>query len=167
MALLKRATWLLAGLAVVLLAATVLLAHNRLRAGMWLALGGIVAMVLSRAVVHRVVDEAPDLATRAAGQAAIADILGEATRGLLRLTGLVVILAALVILWALFRRGWMGSDLMLVGAVTLGLAVVVVLGISIGSLVLGAALAVAVVLLVPRALASRTSGGADHLTLTG
>jgi hypothetical protein len=39
--------------------------------------------------------------------------------------------------------------------VLLGLAVVVVLGISIGSLVLGAALAVAVVLLVPRALASR------------
>ena len=33
MALLKRATWLLAGLAVVLLVATVLLAHNRLRAG--------------------------------------------------------------------------------------------------------------------------------------
>ena len=74
---------------------------------------------------------------------------------MLRLTGLVVILASLVILWALFRRGWMGSDLMLIGAVTLGLAVVVVLGISIGSLVLGAALAVAVVLLVPRALASR------------
>ena len=112
MALLKRATWLLAVLAVVLLVATVLLAHNRLRAGLWLALGCVVAMVLSRTVVHRVVDDAPSLVPGAAGQAAIADILGEATRGLLRLTGLIVILAVLVVVWTLFRRGWIGHDLL-------------------------------------------------------
>ena len=155
MVLLKRATWLFAVLAVVLLVATVMLAHNRLRAGLWLALGCVVAMVLSRTVVHRVVDDAPSLVPGAAGQAAIADILGEATRGLLRLTGLIVILAALVVVWTLFRRGWIGRDLLLVGAVVLGLAVVVVLGFSIGSLLLGVVLALAAVLLVPRLFASK------------
>ena len=93
-ALVKRATWLLAALAVVFLVATVILARNRWRAGLLLGLGSIVAMVLARAVVHRVVDDAPDLVPGAAGRAAIADILREATRGLLRLTVLVVILAA-------------------------------------------------------------------------
>ena len=155
MALLKRATWVLAALAVVLLVATVLVANNRLGAGLWLALGSVVAMVLSRAVVHRVVDDAPSLVPGAAGQAAIADILSEATRGLLRLTGLIAILAALVLIWTLFQRGWIGRDLLVVGAVVLGLAVVVVLGISIGSLVLGLALAVAAVVLIPRLIAPK------------
>ena len=117
--------------------ATIFLARNRWLAALSLALGSVVAMVLSRTVVHRVVDDAPESRSRAAGQAAIADILGEATRGLLRLTGLIVILAALVVVWALFQRGWIGSDLLLVGAVVLGLAVVVVLGFSIASLLIG------------------------------
>ena len=132
-----------------------LVANNRLGAGLWLALGSVVAMVLSRAVVHRVVDDAPSLVPGAAGQAAIADILSEATRGLLRLTGLIAILAALVLIWTLFQRGWIGRDLLVVGAVVLGLAVVVVLGISIGSLVLGLALAVAAVVLIPRLVAPK------------
>ena len=166
-ALVKRATWLLAGLAIVFLVATVLLAHNRWRAGLWLALGCVVAMVLSRTVVHRVVDDAPELVPGAAGQAAIADILGEATRGLLRLTGLVVILAALVVVWALFQRGWIGSDLLLVGAVVLGLAVVAVLGFSIGSLLLGVVLAVAAVRARSAHARVTASGGTNHLTLTG
>jgi hypothetical protein len=154
-ALLKRATWVLAALAVVFLVATVVLARNRLRAGLWLALGCIVGMVLSRTVVHRVVDDAPSLVPGAAGRAAIADILGEATTGLLRLTGLIAIVAALVVVWTLFQRGWIGGDLLLVGAVVLGLAVVVVLGFSLGSLLLGVVLAVAAVLIVPRVAASR------------
>ena len=154
-ALLKRATWVLAGLAIVFLVATVLLARNRLRAGLWLALGCIVGMVLSRTVVHRVVDDAPSLVPGAAGQAAIADILGQATTGLLRLTGLIAIIAALVVVWTLFQRGWIGSDLLIVGAVVLGLAVVAVVGFSLGAVLLGVVLAVATVLLVPRLVASR------------
>ncbi len=154
-ALVKRATWLLAALAVVFLVATVILARHRWRAGLLLGLGSIVAMVLARALVHRVVDDAPNLVPGAAGRAAIADILREATRGLLRLTVLVVILAAVVAVWALFQRGWRSSDLLLVGAVVLGLTVVAVLGFSVGSLLLGVALAVAAVVLVPRVLASR------------
>ena len=58
-------------------------------------------------------------------------------------------------MWALFQRGWIGSDLLLVGAVVLGLAVVAVLGFSIGSLLVGVVLAVAAVLIIPRLLASK------------
>ena len=154
-ALLKRATWVLAGLAIVFLVATIVVARNRWRAALLLALGCVVGMVLSRTLVHRVVDDAPELVPSAAGQAAIADILGEATRGLLRLTALIAILAVLVVVWALFQRGWIGSDLLLVGAVVLGLATVAILGFSIGSLLIGVALAVAAVLIIPRVLASR------------
>jgi hypothetical protein len=154
-ALIKRATWLLAVLSVVFIAATIILARHRWRAGLGLALGTTVAMVLSRALVNRVVDDAPDVAPGAAGRAAIADILGEATKGLLRLTALLVILAAIVIGGALFRRGWSGGDLLLVGAVVLGLTVVAVLGFSIGSLLLGLVLAVAAIVLVPRIVEAR------------
>jgi hypothetical protein len=154
-ALIKRATWLLAVLSVVFIGATIILARHRWRAGLGLALGTTVAMVLSRALVNRVVDDAPDVAPGAAGRAAIADILGEATKGLLRLTALLVILAAIVIGGALFRRGWSGGDLLLVGAVVLGLTVVAVLGFSIGSLLLGLVLAVAAIVLVPRIVEAR------------
>jgi hypothetical protein len=154
-ALFRRATVLLAILAVVFLAASVLLSRNRWHAALLLALGATVGMILSRAVVNRVLDDAPDLVTGPSAQAAIADILGEATRGLLRLNGLIAILATVVVVWALFQRGWQRSDLVLVGSVALGLATVALLGITIESLLLGVALAVAAYVLVPRALASR------------
>ena len=153
--LLKRATWILAVLAVVLVVASMLLAHLRWRAALWLGLGATVAMVLSRTVVHRVVDDAPTLVPGSAGQAAIADILGEATTGLLRLTGLVAIVAVLVVLWSLFQRRWLGTDLLLVGGVVAALAIVAVLGFSIVSLVVGALLGVAVVVVVPRVMRAR------------
>jgi hypothetical protein len=154
-AFVKRAVWVLAALAVVLLAATVLLAQNRWRAALWLALGSTAAMVVSRTLVRRVVDDAPELVPGAAAQAAIAEILGEATSGLLRLTGLIAILAALVIVWALARRGWIGDDLVIVGAVAVGLAVLALLGFSLGALLLGIVVAIAGVLLIPRAMALR------------
>jgi hypothetical protein len=154
-ALFHRATVLLAILAVVFLAASVLLSRNRWHAALLLALGATIGMILSRAVVNRVLDDAPDLVTGPSAQAAIADILGEATRGLLRLNGLIAILATVVVVWALFQRGWQRGDLVLVGSVALGLATVALLGITIESLLLGVALAVAAYVLVPRALASR------------
>jgi hypothetical protein len=159
-ALMKRATVLLAILAVVFLVAALLLARKRWRAALWLALGCTAAMVLSRALVRRAVDDAPDLVTRPAAKAALADILGEASRGLLRVNGLIAVLAALVVVWALFRRGWNRDDLILVGAVALGLAVVVLLAFSIGSLLLGVVAAVATILLVPRILAPQRRAAA-------
>jgi hypothetical protein len=154
-ALLRRATVLLLILAVVFVVATILLAHRRWHAALWLALGALVAMVLSRLIVHRIVDEAPDLVTSAGARAAVADILDEASRGLMRLTALIGILAVLVVLVTLFRRNWNSSDLLMVGAVVAGLAVIAVLGFSVVSLLIGAAIAVAIAVLIPRILASK------------
>ena len=72
-ALAKRAVWVLVALTIVLIAASVLVARNRWRAALWLGLGGIAAMVITRSVVNRVVDEAPELATQPGGRAAISE----------------------------------------------------------------------------------------------
>jgi hypothetical protein len=151
----RRSTVLLVILAVVFIVATILLAHRRWHATLWLALGCLVAMMLSRLVVHRIVDEGPDLVTGPGARVAVADMLNEATRGLLRLTALIALLAILAVLVTLFRRNWNGSDLVLVGAVVAGMAVVAILGFSIVSLLIGIVVAVAVVVIVPRILASR------------
>jgi hypothetical protein len=164
-ALFKRATVLLAVLAIAFLAATALLARDRWHAALLLALGVTVGVVLSRAVVHRVLDEAPDLAAGPAGKAAISDILGAATQGLLRLNALVALLAALAAVLALFRRGWLRDDLVAVGAVVLGLSTVAILGFSIASLLIGLALGVAVAVFVPRALSSRARGAVTPTTV--
>jgi hypothetical protein len=154
-ALVRRSTVLLVILAVVFIVATILLAHRRWHATLWLALGSLVAMMLSRLLVNRIVDEAPDLVTRPGARAAVANILDDATRGLLRLTALIGLLAILAVLVTLFRRNWRSSDLVLVGAVIAGLAVVAILGFSLVSLLIGIAIGVAVVVLVPRLLASK------------
>jgi hypothetical protein len=85
----------------------------------------------------------------------VANILDEASRGLLRLTGLIALLAVVVVALTLFRRRWNGSDLVLVGAIVGGLAVVAILGFSLVALLLGIVFAVAVVLIVPRIVASK------------
>ena len=159
MALLKRATWLLADLAVVFLVATVLLAHNRWRAGLWLALGvrrGDGPVADGRPPRRRRGARPGDRSGRSGGdrrhprrgdeRSAAPDRTDRHSR---RPRGRVDAVPA-----RLDRH-----DLLLVGAVVLGLAVVAVLGFSIGSLLLGVALAVAVVLLVPRVLRVKASGG--------
>jgi hypothetical protein len=154
-ALIKRATVVLVILAVVFIVATILLAHRRWHAALWLALGCLVAMMLSRLIVNRIVDDAPDLVTGPGARAALANILDQATRGLLRLTALIGLLAILAVLVTLFRRNWRRNDLVLVGAVIAGLAVVAILGFSLVSLLIGLVVAVGVVIVVPRLLVSK------------
>jgi hypothetical protein len=144
-ALAKRAVWVLVGLTILTLAATLVVARNRWRAALWLGLGGLAGFVITRAAVHRVVDEAPGLAVSSGGRAAISSVLGGATTSLLRLTGLLLIVAAGAALMALFRRQWRRSDLVAVGAVVSFVGIVAVLGLTLLSLLLG----VAVALLVP------------------
>ena len=74
-ALAKRAVWALVMLTTALLVATVIVARNRWRAALWLGLGGIVAMVITRSLTHRVVDEAPEIAATSGGRAAISAIV--------------------------------------------------------------------------------------------
>ena len=138
----KRAVWVLVALTVVLLAATIVVARDRWRAVLVLGLGGIAAMVFIRSAVRRVADDAPELAARPGGRAAISAILEGATTGLLRLAGVLLIVAAAAVALALLRRRWRRGDLILVGAVLLGAVVIAVLGISIVSLMVGMGLAI-------------------------
>jgi hypothetical protein len=148
----KRAVWLLVALTIVLVAFTIVVARNRWRAVLLLGLGGIVAMVFVRSAARRVVDDAPDLAARPGGRASISAIVEGASTGLLRLAGLLLIVAAVAVALALLRRRWRRGDLVLVGAIVLGTVVVAVLGISIVSLLVGVGLAIVAVLLARRYL---------------
>jgi hypothetical protein len=148
----KRAVWLLVALTIVLVAFTIVVARNRWRAVLLLGLGGIVAMVFVRSAARRVVDDAPDLAARPGGRASISAIVEGASTGLLRLAGLLLIVAAVAVAMALLRRRWRRGDLVLVGAIVLGTVVVAVLGISIVSLLVGVGLAIVAVLLARRYL---------------
>ena len=141
----KRAVWLLVGLTIVLIAATILVARRRWRATLLLGVGGAAAMILTRALVRRVVDDAPELAAKPGGKAAIDAIVGGATTSLMRLAALVLLVAIAATVLALLRRHWRRADLVLVAAVAIGAMVVVVLDISIVSILLGIAVGVAAV----------------------
>jgi hypothetical protein len=146
----KRAVWLLVALTLVLLTATVLVARDRWRAALWLGLGGVAAMVVARNAIQRVVDEAPELATRPGGRAAISAILGGASTGLLRLAGVILVVGVAAAVVALFRRQWRREDLVLAGAVLAFVLVVAVLGLTLVALLLGLVLAVLVPVVVGR-----------------
>ncbi len=141
----RRAFWLLLIATVVFLAASILLARDRWVTVLRLGVGAAVGMVLARAAVHRLVDDAPDLAKRPAGRSLIEIVLGEVSPGLLRATGLVLLVALVLVAVSLLLRGRRRQDLVLVIAVAVGLAVVVIVGFSIWSLLIGLVLALAVI----------------------
>ena len=152
-----RAIWLLVALTVVLIAATLLLARERWHALLALSLAVVAAMMLLRAVIHRVVDEAPDLAARPAGANTISIALDDLTTGLLRLTAVLIAIGIVCTVLAIVRRGTRRGDLELAAAVAVGVIVVALLGITIVSLVIGIVAAVATVV-VSRKLIDRTPG---------
>ncbi len=80
-ALVQRAIAVLVVLSIVLVAATILVARRRWRATFLLALGGAAAMVIVRSAARRVVEDAPELAARPGGQAAIESIVSGASTG--------------------------------------------------------------------------------------
>ena len=94
-------------------------------------------MVFTRSVVHRVVEEAPEIAAEPGGRAAISAIDDEASTSLQRLAALILIVAAAVAALAVFRRHGRHADVVLVGAVLTFIVIVAVLGVSIASLLLG------------------------------
>jgi hypothetical protein len=138
----KRALWVLLGVTVVLLALTVIVARNRWRAALLLGLGGIVAMVLARTAIHRVVDEAPDLVAQPGAKAAVTSIVGDVGTSLLRVMGVLLLIAAVVVALAVFRRHLQRADLVAVIAVLTGVAVIALVGLTIGSLIAGIVLAI-------------------------
>ncbi len=132
----KRAMWALIGLNIVLFVVALLLARNRWRAALLLGLGAIIAMIFVRTAINRVVDEAPSLVASAGAKAAVDSIVSDIGTSLRRVVGLVLVVAALVALVALFRRRWRRGDLVAVGAVVAGVIVLGLLGLSIAGIVL-------------------------------
>lgn len=136
LALLERGTVWFVILALVLVAATVLVAPRRWRATLALGAGLAAVMVVLRSVVRQVVADAPGLVTKPGARAAVRSILGGASSGLLRLTGVLLVVALVAVAVGLWRGGWRRGELAVVIALTAALVVVAILDASILSLVL-------------------------------
>lgn len=149
----KRAVWVLAALTVIAIAGAIGFARNRWRAVLWLSLGIAGGMILLRTAVRRVDQDAPSLAAKPGGQAAIDSIVGDLSVGLMRLAGVIVVIATLAILFALFRRHWLQSDLVVVGAVLFGVVLLAIAGLSLGALVLAIVVSIATWVTTTRLLA--------------
>jgi hypothetical protein len=143
--LVKRAFWVLLAATVLFLALTIVLAHDRWRAALFLALGAVAAMVIARTTVRRVRDDAPELVVRPGAKAAVTSILDDAASGLLRSFGVVLGLAVAVAVIAFLLRHRRRDDLTLMIAVVAGAIVVALLGFSIWALLAGIVVGVAVV----------------------
>ncbi len=74
--------------------------------------------------------------------------------GLLRLAGILLIIAVTAAVVAMFRRGWRRDDLVLAAAVVLFAAVVAIADVSLASLAVGILAGVAVVIAGRRMFAS-------------
>jgi len=149
----KRAVWLLAALTVISIAGAIGFARQRWRALLWLSLGFVGAMIVLRTAVRRVNQDAPSLAAKPGGQAAIDSIVNDLSVGLMRLAGVIVVIGALAMLFALFRRHWLQSDLVLVGAVLIGVVLLAIAGFSLGALLLAVVFSIATWVTVTRLLA--------------
>jgi hypothetical protein len=146
----KRAVWLLVLVTTALAVVTLVVVRDNRRGALWLALGAVVAMVIVRSAVQRVVDEAPDLADKPGGRAAISAIVGGSSTSLFRLAGVILLGAAAVAVFAMFRRHWRRADLALGGAVATFVATIAVLGLNISSLLLGIVAALAAIAAIRR-----------------
>jgi hypothetical protein len=144
LAIAQRGVWVLVALSIVLVAATILVAARRWRAAIVLGVGTAATMIVLRSAVREVVADAPNLVRRPGARAATEAILRGASTSLLRLAGVVLLVALAVVALALLRTRWRRDDVVLVAAVALGAATVAVLGVSIVALVLGVIVGVAV-----------------------
>ncbi len=156
--LVQRGVVLLVIAAILLVAATVLVAPRRWRATFALGLGTAAALVVLRSVVRQVVEDAPGLAVKPGAKAAIEAILGGAAASLLRLTGILLLLAIAAVVVALWREGWRRNDIALAAGFGVGMLVLVILDTNLVSLVLAIAATVAAVF-AARALLPRFGGG--------
>ncbi|WP_116999937.1 hypothetical protein [Desertimonas flava] len=141
----RRGLFLLVAAAIVLLAATIVLARNRLAAAVRLGVGIAAVSVVARAAVGDVVDDGPELAHRPSGRAVVEAVLESVTPGLVRISGVVLLVAAVAVAVASSRRGWPHEDLVLVVTAGTGLAVVALLGFSVWTLLAGLAAALLVI----------------------
>lgn len=161
----KRGLWLAIVLAVVFPAAAVALAPHRWRALLFLGVGTAASMSLLRVATRQLAADAPNLAQRPGVREAIEAVLAAASSSLLRVAGVVMVVAVIGTIVGMARRGWPRADFVLLAAVVVGTAIVALVGITVVSLVVGVLAGVAVpvvdrLLLAPGAAgATRPAGG--------
>jgi hypothetical protein len=144
LALAERALWLLAVVTVVLIAASILVAARRGRAVLVVALGTAATLVLVRSSARAVVDAAPDLTDNPGAKAAIEAFLGNASESLLRVTGVVLLVAFMTVVVTLLVGHWRRDDLVLTAAVAVGAITTAAIGVGSWGLVIGLAVGIAV-----------------------
>lgn len=114
----KRALVALLAVTVLAYIGCVLLARRRPRAVLVLSLASVAVMLVARAIVRKVLEEAPAIAVDPGGRAAIGATLGSLTRSLLVLLTLAVVLGVAIAIvaylrsdhrWAVRLRGAAGS----------------------------------------------------------
>ena len=94
--------------------------------------------------LRTVVDQAPDLVSQPGAKAAIGSIVGGAARSLQRLAGVVLLVAIVTTVVAVFVRRWLRSDLILVAAVVLGAITAAAVGVGTWGLIAGLIVGIAV-----------------------
>lgn len=102
--LFKRAVWVLLVVTVGLLVGAILLARDRRRAAIVLALGVAGSLLVGRALIGRVVDRLPEVVVDPGARAALTSALGDLVSGLIGLTTLLVV-AGLVVATGAFLLG--------------------------------------------------------------
>ena len=99
-ALFRRAILVLILLTIACLAGSVALATNRRRAMIGLLLSVVAALAVGRVLVRTVVEEAPSLAAKPGGRAALEELVTSLTSGLIRLVTVGLIVGVLLALLA-------------------------------------------------------------------
>lgn len=159
----KRALFAVLAVTVLAYVGCVLLARRRRRTVLALSLASVAVMLVARAIIRKVVEEAPTVAIDPAGRAAIRATLGSLTSGLFVLVTLTVVLGVAIAIVAFVRsdhrfavrlRGAAGStgqgvsevvgrnrDIVGFGAFALAVAVVAFGGFGTGRVVIAVVLA--------------------------
>ena len=148
----RRAMWVLAALTVCLFAASIFAARRRRRAAIALALGALALMIITRTLLDRVLDKAPELVVTPGGRAMVTSMLDTLSSGLWRATALVIVVSVLaaVFLWItgptgrFDARGAVSShpEAVAVGSFALALVVLFLLGLNMLSVLIAGVLAV-------------------------
>jgi hypothetical protein len=160
-ALFKRSIIALIVLTLVALGVSAALANNQRRAAIALLLSVVAALAVGRVLVRTVVEEAPDLAAKPGGRAALEEMVTSLTEGLLRLVsvGLVIGLVLALVAFLLGNERAMGRvrgaasatagarsvvdehrDAMVLVTVAMALLVITLMGFSVLSIVVTLAL---------------------------
>jgi hypothetical protein len=141
MVVVKRAVGLLVVLTIGLVAATLALARDRRRATLALALGVTAALLVTRRVVQRIVEDSPDLVVNPESRAAVSEVVGGLTSSLLAAVTILLLIGVVTSAVATHGQGLallcylLAEVVLVVGSVTLASVVVATL-LGVGGLLL-------------------------------